>query len=150
MSSINYPFDQDKQFQSFIITDKTIVTSVLGKTFSQQDLVVPDYAKMNAEFIAGTLTFLPLKVYSYISDAYRNDFISDEKTNDYQSINIANAIKQLWNYWKDDIINNTKFQFPMGIVTDIQQVLHQDGGGAGAFHIETKLFVTWFTSFKYA
>lgn len=150
MSSTNYPFDQDTQFQSFIITDKTIVTSVLGKTFSQQDLVVPDYAKMNAEFIAGTLTYLPIKSYSFLSDSIKFDFLSNEKTYKFQSTNLSNAIKELWNYWKDNIINNTKFQFPMGVVTNIQQTLHQDGTGAGLFHIETKLYVTWFTNLKFA
>jgi hypothetical protein len=98
--------------------------------------------------VIGTLTYAPVREFSFISASLRYDFISDEVTNNLQSINLKSALVAIYNYWKTDLLLVSAFQCPMGVVTEISQNILSDSNpsaGSGLFQIETKLKVNWLT-----
>ena len=62
MPNLNYPFDQDLAFNSFIITDPTTVAGTLGRTYNQSELVPVSYPKIIAKsFVDASIKWLPLQ-----------------------------------------------------------------------------------------
>ena len=145
MAFQSYPVNPDLSFESFLITTTADQQAVFGTTYNQNELTPINYQKIMEACLAGTLTQAPVREFTYISDPYDYTRIDNETSFNYQSINLKNALVEIYTYWKLDLLLVPPLQCPMGVVTEIRQEMSQDGTGAGLFHIVTTLKVNWLT-----
>jgi hypothetical protein len=150
MASSNYPFNQDTAFNSFTITDPTIVTATLGRTYAQSELVPVSYPKIIAKsFVDTTIKWMPVQEFVYIADAEATAQFQDEQTTNLQGGVLSLALKELYNYWKIQLINNTNLPWatplnaPMLVATPLKPELVQDTVG-GSFHLILKFEIVVF------
>ena len=140
MASTNYPFNQDTAYNSFVITDDVVVQSILGKTYSQSELVPINYIRiLKKAFVDASIKALPLQEYVYVSDAFLNTELQEESLLPVQSGALRNAFGELYNYWKNFLINNsapwswaTPLNSPMLVATPISSQVVEQGAN---FHV---------------
>lgn len=140
MASSNYPFNQDTAFNSFTITDPTVVTGFLGKAYAQSELVPVSYSKLIARgFVDPSIKTFPLQEYVYVSDAHLGTELQEESILPIQSGALRLAMADLYNYWKDFLIGNqspwsyaTPINSPMMVVTPTSCNVTEQGGN---FHV---------------
>jgi len=145
MPNLTYPFDQDLSFNSFIITNDKLVETVLGKHYTQNELVPVSYLKLiEQSLIVGTnMEWLPLQEYVFISDPENYGVISNEVTNNFQDGNLKLALEFLYSYWGTQLLKNTNVPWttplnaPLIVVTPTKTQLVQDTLG-GNFHLILK------------
>lgn len=144
MPNLNYPFDQDLAFNSFIITDPNAVTGVLGRPYNQNELVPVSYPKIiTKSFTDISITWIPVQEFVYIADPDVLAKFQNESASDIQGTVLKLALTDLYNYWKDQLLNNgapawaTPLNSPLIVVTPREPQLLQDNG-TGNFHLILK------------
>lgn len=140
MSFSNYPYDQDKAFESFMLVDYTEQQLQFGRTFSQSELLPVNYAKLTQAFIDGTIPFVPLREYVF-SKQNTNLLINAEDVNFLQSEYLGNALTVLQQYYINNLF--VDYKIAMGVVTDISTEV-QHIGGVSDILVKINLKVTWF------
>ena len=116
MSASNFPNNNDDSFNSFIVTDKDLVEGVLGRTYTQNELVPVNQVKFWRENRLLDLYTTPLP---FLSIPIKPEFVSDirdEKNNLFQCINFEQAIEQIFALWKDLLTNNPDYPNPCEVV----------------------------------
>jgi hypothetical protein len=141
MASSNYPFNQDTAFNSFTITDPTIVQSVFGRTYAQSELVPVNYPRLFTKSLTDvSITWFPVQEFVYISDAQLLIKFQSESTSDLQGFILKQAFTSLYNYWKEQLMLNsapawaTALNAPMIVVTPRAPLTFQDNG-TGDIHL---------------
>jgi hypothetical protein len=144
MASSNYPFNQDTAFNSFTITDPTIVTATLGRTYAQSELVPVNYDKVFRKSLTDvTIKWFPLQQYVFVADAEAVATLQSESSNPVQSGWLESAYKDLFDYWKNFLMTNSApswavpLNAPMLVATPLKPELIQDTVG-GSFHLILK------------
>jgi hypothetical protein len=140
MSSTNYPYDQDKAFETFMLVSYPEQIAKYGKTFGQADLLPVDYAKLSRAFFDGTIPFIPLREFVF-SKVQTTTFVNNEDTNFFQSENLGNALQILFNYYLNNLFND--YKIAMGIVTDISSEV-QHIAGVNDAELKITIKVLWF------
>jgi hypothetical protein len=152
MPASNYPFDQDRAFNSFVITDPTTVTGILGKTYAQSELVPVNYSRLMQRALSdASITWFPVQEFVYIADSDVIQKFQDETTSDIQGVVLKLAMADLYNYWKTQLLSNSTpawtipLNAPMIVVTPHASQVHQDIGiGASNFHLVLRFDVLTF------
>lgn len=144
-----YPINPDTAVESFILTDYETQKAYLGTQYNVSQLVPINYTKVALACFSGVLSYAPLRELIYMSFPFKSSEISDEATNDYQSINLKEAFDQALKYWAQDLLGVPPLQCPLGVVTEIQTNVVGLPSGAnepagGLFNIVTKLKIEWY------
>jgi hypothetical protein len=144
MPNLNYPFDQDLAFNSFIITDSNILKSVLGRTYNQSELVPVSYPKIIAKSLVDvSIRWFPLQEFTYTSDALALVDLQNETVSNVQGNILLTALTDLFSYWKDQLFLNTNISWttalsaPMVVATPREPQFIQNTVG-GTFHLILK------------
>lgn len=150
MPNLNYPFDQDLAFNSFIITDPAVVSTTLGRMYNQSELVPVSYPKIIAKsFVDISIKWFPVQEFVYIADAEALATYQDEQVLNAQGGYLKLALGDLYNYWKTQLIQNTNLPWatplnaPMIVATPREPQLLQDNG-TGDFHLILKFDIVTF------
>ena len=139
MSFSNYPFDQDKSFESFTLVDLAKQQLVYGKTYSQADLKPVNYAKLMADFVGGTLPFIPPREFLYTKSHPEPDF-NDENGYNLQGEALGKCLANVFQYYQQQMF---PLKVAMGVVTELRSYA-QHIAGATSIQIFVTAKVVWF------
>jgi hypothetical protein len=144
MPNLNYPFDQDLAFNSFIITNDTIQKAVYGRTYNQNELVPVSYPKIIAKsLVDASIRWFPLQEFTYTSSPIDLGDLQDESNTNVQGATLWTALQDLYSYWKDQLFLNTNLAWttalsaPLCVATPREPQFIQDNG-TGNFHLILK------------
>lgn len=145
-----YPINPDTAVESFILTDYKTQVDYLGRSYNIKELVPINYTKVALACAADVLTYAPLREYLHITpNPQKANEISNERANDYQSLNLKNALAEILQYWESDLLGVPVFQCPMGVITEITTNVIPNASGTdfptgNRFNIVTKLKIEWY------
>lgn len=145
-----YPINPDTAVESFILTDYPTQEAYLGRSYNINELVPINYTKVTLACVNGVLTYAPLREYLHITtNPLKANEISNETANDYQSINLKDALFEILKYWKTDLLGVPPLQCPLGVITEMTTNVIPNASGTdfptgNRFNIVTKLKIEWY------
>jgi len=144
MSTINYPIDQDKSIESWTLTTSADQIANFGKVYGIGELIPVNYNEILLKLIGLQIPYAPLREYVYIDSQKARAKLNNEEGNYVQSIALATAMIELYQYWKNIILPD--FQYPLGVVTKMNSEMIPDNNTppTSDFHLAITLKIQWF------
>lgn len=143
--ALNYPANQDTTIESWTLTTDADQLANFGKIYGIGELIPVNYNNILTELIALGIPYAPLREYVFIEAANTRGKINNEDGNLIQSNALASAMLELYEYWKNSILND--FGYPLGVVTLMSSEVLQDNEVApitAQFHLVLKFKIQWF------
>ena len=143
--ALNYPANQDTTIESWTLTTDADQLAEFGKIYGIGELLPVNYNEILTELIALNIPYAPLREYVYVEKPNSRAILNNETGNQAQSIALATAMVELYDFWKVEILPN--FRYPLGVVTEMRSEVIKDSSippALAQFHIVITLKITWF------
>ena len=142
--ALNYPANQDTTIESWTLTTDAEQLLNFGKIYGIGELIPVNYNEILNELIALSIPYAPLREYVFVEKQWTRAQLVDEETQTKQSLALATAMIELYQYWKRQIIPT--FGYPLGVVTLMSSEVIQDNDTppTSNFHLVLTLKVQWF------
>lgn len=142
--ALNYPANQDTTIESWTLTTDAEQLSYFGKIYGIGELIPVNYNDILTDLISLSIPFAPLREYVFVEKQWTRPQLVSEATNIKQSLALATAMIELYQYWKRQILPT--FDYPLGVVTLMSSEVIQDNDTppTSNFHLVIKFKVQWF------